>query len=164
MAIASIACLSGCVADTPPRPRQPQNIHPAKLIPAANGAFIDTDANRYRDTSTVVVYVMGNAPAYQLPIAVTGEFLLRLEDPKGRLVAEWKFDHKETAAAMRTLPPGPGFVFEMDIRKSPYTHGSDVIEQSEAELLVTFIPDEGDAIKARTSAVLLIGPVDRGTR
>ena len=162
---AMAAALSGCVTDGPARPgRQPSDIRPAKLIPAANGSFADTDANRYRDSSTVVVYIMGDVPGYHLPIAVPGEFTIRLEDPRGKPVAEWSFDKTQTAAALGKLPPGPGYVFELDLRKSPMRRGSDVIEEPEADLVVEFTPEKGEPIKARTTAPIVIGPSNRAGR
>ena len=155
---------AGCVVDAPPRPRQPANVHPAKLVPAAVSEFQDTDDNRYRDSSPVVVYVMGDSPGYHLPLKIEGEFVLRLESPGGQLVAEWKFDRAATAAAMRVLNPGPGFVFELDLRKSATTGNTDVVKQAEADLVVVFTSAAGETIRARTSAPILIGATDRGLR
>lgn len=159
------AVLAACVSDGPTRPpRQPSDIRPAKLIPAVNGSFSDTDANRYRDTSSVYLYVMGDAPGYRIPIAVPGEVTIRLEDPRGRPVAEWHFDKAQTASALHNLPPGPGYVFELDLRKSPMRRGSDVTEDAEADLVAIFTPDQGEVVRARTSAPILIGPVGRASR
>lgn len=161
-----LACTlpAACVADGPSKPRsQPPSVRPTKLIPAADGTFTDTDGNRYRDSSALVIYVMGDAPGYHLPIRVPGRFTIRLESTQGKPIAEWSFDAAQTEAALRSLPPGPGYVFELDLRKSPTRRGSDVIEESEAELIAIFTPESGDAIRARTSATVLIGPVSRGT-
>ncbi len=156
--------IAGCVSDAPPRQRQPADVHPAKLITAADGSFTDTDANRYRDSSMVVVYVMGDAANYQLPIKVAGEFLIRLEDPRGKVIAEWRFDKATTAAAMRNLPPGPGFVFELDLRRSRVRGGTDVMEDREADLIAEFRPEAGEMVKSRTSSPIEIGPVGRADR
>lgn len=156
--------LAGCVTDGPTRPRsQPSGVQPAKLITAADGAFTDTDANRYRDSSAVVVYVMGDSPGYHLPIRVPGQFTIRLESPRGQLIAEWPFGVAQTEAALRNLPPGPGYVFELDLRKSQVRGGTDIIDESEADLVAIFTTDAGNTIRARTSAPILIGPVSRGT-
>jgi hypothetical protein len=156
------AILAGCVADGPQRPqrqRQPSDVLPAKLVPTASVEFTDTDANRYRDSTTVVVYVMGDVPTYHLPLKVAGAFVLSLQDSQGRVIAEWTYDRAQTAAALSGLQPGPGFVFGLDMRKSSL--GTDVIQTPEAVLAVTFTPETGESIRARTSAPILIGPVRR---
>jgi hypothetical protein len=152
--------LAGCVTEGPQRPQrkaQPSDVLPAKLVPTASVEFTDTDANRYRDSTTVVVYVMGDVPNYHLPLKVKGEFALSLQDPQGKVIAAWTFDRAQTAAALSGLQPGPGFVFGLDLRRSSL--GTDVVQTPEADLVVVFTPEKGDPIRARTSAPILIGPV-----
>src|SRR5688572_16329446 len=158
--VIGVACLWGCVADGPQRPqkkRQPSDVLPAKLVPTASVEFADTDGNRYRDSTTVVVYVMGDVPTYHLPLKVTGAFALSLQDPQGRVIASWNFDREQTAAALSGLQPGPGFVFGLDLRKSSV--GTEVMEAPEADLVVVCTPENGEASRARASAAILIGPV-----
>jgi len=161
----SVALLAGCVTEGPQRPqkqRQPSDVLPAKLVPTASVEFTDTDANLYRDSTTMVVYVMGDVPTYHLPLKVTGSFEVSLQDPRGRVIASWTFDKAQTAAALSGLQPGPGFVFELDLRLS--SMGTDVIESPEADLVVRFTPEKGETIRTRTSSAILIGPVSRRPR
>lgn len=158
---AGVVILAGCVADGPQRQsrRQPADALPAKLVPTASVEFTDTDANRYRDSATVVIYIMGDIPAYHLPIKAEGRFDLSLEDSRGKVVASWAYDKAQTAAALSGLQPGPGFVFGLDFRKSSL--GTDVTETPEATLVVVFTPLKGDPIRTRTSAPIIIGPSNR---
>lgn len=156
-------CVS-CVSDAPPVQRQPSEVRPVKLIPVADGIFADTDANRFRDTSRVVVYIMGDVPGYRLPIAVAGEFVIRLETRSGMSIAEWRFDQARTAEALHALPPGPGYVFDLDLRTARGMNGTDRTSETEADLVATFIPKVGEQVRVRTTAPILVGSVSRGDR
>lgn len=114
----------------------------------------------YRDSSTVIIYTMAEASQYAIPIRPRGEFLIRLEDAKGNLIASWTFSKHQTAAATRNLPPGPGCIFELDLRKSPLTGRSDRINKAEASMVVSLKTEDGDTLTARTSSPILIGPIE----
>ncbi len=157
--------LPSCIADNTPRdtpaPAQaPADSRPGKLIPAASGSFQDTDGNLYRDSSTVVIYTFAESAKYQIPMRPQGEFQIRLEDNRGGLIASWSFSKEQTKAALRNLPPGPGCVFQLDLRQSAVTGFSDRINKGEASMVVTLKPDQGDPVTARTSAPILIGPIE----
>lgn len=163
LAALAVCMISGCIADNSPRtPQTPTDARPGKLVPATSGSFQDTNGNQYRDTSTLVVYVLADASKYPLPMKAKGRFEVRLEDSAGGMIASWSFTKEQTAAAVRDLPPGPGFVFELDLRKSAATGYSDQINKGEASMLITFKPEAGgEPIVARTSSPILIGPIER---
>lgn len=163
------ACLLfGCVADNSPRPAPrptPESARPGKLVLATSGAFQDSNGNQYRDTSTLVVYIFGESK-YPLPMKPKGQFEVRLEDRTGVTIASWQFTMDQTTSAIRDMPSGPGFVFELDLRKSAAAGFSDKINKGEASMVVTFKPEgaggEGtEPITARTSSPILIGPIER---
>jgi len=146
--------LAGCVSGGAKAPATPASVAPAKLAPIA-GDFTDTDANRYRDSTRVIVYVYAESDRYPIPMKPEGSFEFRLENPDGKTIATWTFDRDKTRAAAHQLAPGPGFVFDLSLLDL----GSDRIEDSEAELLVTFKPVDGPVLRARPSAPLLVGPL-----
>lgn len=159
--LTTCGALTACVSDQHRAPETPADATPVKIIPAASGSFVDTDGNRYRDSSTVVVYVLADSTRYALPMKARGEFNIRLESGGGDAIAEWTFDKAQTAAAVRSMPPGPGFVFDLDLRQSPRAKNTDRIDRGEASMVVTFTPEGGQALYARTSAPILIGPIAR---
>ncbi|MEX2217315.1 MAG: hypothetical protein WD749_01030 [Phycisphaerales bacterium] len=154
-ALAGGLLLAGCVSDYGPRaPRTPASAAPDTLVPIASD-FVDTDQNRFRDTTRVVVYVYADSGRYPIPVAADGAFEFRIENPAGERVAAWVFDREQTRAAMRQLAPGPGFVFELSLL-APGS-GGDRVADSEGQLSVLFTPSHGSPISARPTAPLLIG-------
>lgn len=153
--------LAGCASDRNHNQSraQPEGVRPIKLIPAIDGAFIDTDGNKYRDSARLFLYIMGDSPRYQLPIRTTGTLSCRLEDVRGKLIAEWNLDAKAFLKAEHSLPPGPGYVVDLDLRAS--SAGTDRIERSEAELVVRMQPADGESLTARAGAPVLIGPISK---
>jgi hypothetical protein len=148
--------VSGCVSDSKPKASPaPWGATPGTLAPSAQN-FVDTDGDRYRDTTTAVVYVYADS-GYPISMKADGTFEFKIETPGGKTLAVWTFDRKQTRSALRELAPGPGFVFSLSLLDL----GSDRIEESEANLQVTFTPVDGKAIRRRLSAPLLIGPLSR---
>ena len=149
-----ILCLAlmGCHEGGGASRQTPSDAAPA-IVSLNVADFVDTDQNRYRDTTTIVAYVY--AAGYPIPVHARGSFDFELQTSKGETLKKWSFDEKRTAAAMRQMAPGPGFVFELSLR------GEDRLERSEAEVLCTFRPLNGTAILARPSAPVAIGPVTR---
>jgi hypothetical protein len=156
MILLAAVASAGCVSTNPSAPATPSNIKPAKLVPIA-GDFEDTDANRYRDTTRVVVYLYADSEKYPLSMRADGSFQFRLENPAGQTIATWNFDRERTRKSLRQLPPGPGFVFDLSLLDL----GTDKIQDSEAELIVTFTPVDGPVLRARPTAPLLIGPLSK---
>jgi hypothetical protein len=151
--------LMACAADSGggrPTPT-PASARPGLLSIAANN-FMDTDGNKHRDLSTVVVYIFPDSAQYALPLAADGVFEFTLESADGRPVRHWRFDQRQTAEARRDLAPGPGFVFDLSLLEN----GSDRIAITEAELVATFHPAgaAGPPLRARTQP-LLVGPIGR---
>ncbi len=152
-AMAPVSCTTG-----PSRPDSaPDSAVPGVLALTATD-FIDTDSNKYRDTSTVVIYVFAESAQYKLPMKAEGTFEFVLEDRGGRALARWNIGPDRSGAARRQLPPGPGYVFEISLLE----FGSDRLDVPEAELVATFIPDDGGRpLRARTQSPLLLGSVGR---
>lgn len=147
------AILPACVADSPSRPASPTGT--PGTVSASVSDFADTDANRFRDTGRVFVYVFQGAAENPVPMRATGSFEFRLERRDASVIHRWRFDAKQTAAARANLPPGPGFVFDLSLL------GRDQLQDSEAELVTIFTPERGTPIAARSRAVILIGPMSR---
>ena len=159
LSIALALCDAGCVTEGKAKPAAaPASMEVGALVPIA-GDFADTDANHYRDTTRVVVYLYADSNRYPLPIAPAGSFEFRLENAAGKQVALWTFDQAMAKAARRKLSPGPGFVFDLSLLKL----GSDRLSDTEGELVVTFTPVRGKPVRSKPSAPLLIGPLTRGS-
>src|ERR1043165_2813170 len=126
-----LSILAGCVAEQRRPAETPDEAKPVKIVPAASGSFVDTDGNRYRDSSTVVVYVLADSTRYAIPMKARGAFNIRLEDRTGLTLGEWSFDKAQTAACLRSMPPGPGFVFDLDLRRSSAAGHTDRIDRGE---------------------------------
>jgi hypothetical protein len=157
-AAALLLLLAGCGASTQQAgSRPPASATPGVLALTATD-FFDTDGNKFRDTSTIVVYIFADSAHYQLPMRAQGEFDFRLETPDGQPIGRWRFDRRQTEGARRDLAPGPGFVFELSLLQG----GTDRIAAPAAELIATFIPADGEQpLHARTQSPLLVGSVGR---
>ena len=150
--------LAACAAEPTRRAeRPPADATPGVLAITATD-FVDTDSNKYRDTSTVVLYIFPESAQYQLPMKAEGTFEFALEDGEGRPIARWKIDENRSGEARRQLPPGPGYIFELSL----FEFGSDQLTAPEAELVATFFPaDGGPPLRSRTQSPLLIGSLGR---
>jgi hypothetical protein len=157
-AIVALIGLSGCGASTQQAgSRPPDSATPGVLAMTATD-FFDTDGNKFRDTSTLVVYIFAESASYQLPMRAEGAFEFRLETSEGQPIARWQFDRRQTEMSRRDLAPGPGFVFELSLLNS----GTDRIAAPSAELIATFIPaDGGQPLQGRTQSPLLVGSLGR---
>lgn len=152
LSLALVACTAG-----PSRPKGPPESAVPGVLALTATDFIDTDSNKFRDTSTVVIYIFPESARYQLPMPAPGTFEFVLEGPSGP-IARWEIGEQRSGEARRQLPPGPGYVFELSLIEL----GSDHINAEEAELLATFIPaDGGRPLRARTPSPLLLGSVGR---
>jgi hypothetical protein len=160
--------LSACAPANHTRPAAQQalarGVYPDTLALTADN-FADTDGNRFRDTTGVIVYLFAqNRP---IPVAAPGSFTFVLETSAGERLAEWRFDHQQTAAAGREFGPGPGYFFELSLFAADAGSRTDRLDHAEGELLVTFTPlptdDREDAPRPirRRGTPLQIGPVRR---
>jgi hypothetical protein len=148
---------ASCAAEPSRRgARPPADATPGVLAITATD-FIDTDSNKFRDTSTVVLYIFPESAQYQLPMRAEGTFDFALES-QGKPLARWTMDEDRSGAARRQLPPGPGYVFELSLLEL----GSDRVNAPDAELIATFLPLDGSRpLRARTQSPLLLGSVGR---
>lgn len=155
---ASLCACAGPSGGSTPRPQTSSTARPAILSLAADN-FADTDGNRYRDSTIVVVYIFSEDQS--LPMRADGEFTFTLQGRSGRRLAEWRFDRQQTAAAVEQLPPGPGYIFELSMLES----GTDRTEEREADLIATFSlaqrDDRRPPVTLRRSVPLAVGPVSR---
>lgn len=162
LAAALLTALSGCVDNgstnvvprPAPAPQTPSSARPG-AISATVGNFNDTNNNGYRDTATAVAYVV--APGYAIPMKAKGSFEFRLETRDGQLISRWVFDENQTAQALQTLAPGPGYVFDLSL----LALGSDAVTQTEGVVLCTFTPAGGEPIRAKPCGPVLVGPMSR---
>jgi hypothetical protein len=157
-ALALGALIAGCASNGAPR-QAPSGVRPAALA-ITIGDFQDTDLNRYRDRTTAVIYIWGDSSNYPIPIKAKGSFEFRLQRHDGPVLATWNFDQAQTAAAERSLAPGPGYVFDLNLASV----GAEKIPDREAEILCTFTPAEGEPLRNHPSAPLLVGPVSSTER
>ena len=151
-AIAAATLLIGC-ANEQKAPQTPSSATPG-MIALTIGDFQDTDGNHVRDTTTAAAYIYAQSTAYPLPMRVKGVFEFQLQPRNGQNLPTWRFDEKETEAAVRQLAPGPGYVFQLSLIRAR----AEQSVQREAEILCTFTPTGGQPIRARPSAPMLIGP------
>ena len=155
--IAPALLLAACTAGPARRDSAPASAVPGVLALTATD-FIDTDSNKYRDTSTIVIYIFPESAQYKLPMKAAGTFEFVLEDRSAQPIARWSIGENRAGQARRQLPPGPGYVFELSLLE----FGSDQVDLPEAELVATFIPDDGGRkLRARTQSPLLLGSVGR---
>lgn len=150
--LTALGVLTGCAAQNKPSRGSPSDAVPG-AIALSVGDFVDTDQNRYRDTTSATVYV--HALAYPIPLAAKGSFEFQLQTVRGETLRTWTFDQRATAAALREMAPGPGYVFSLSLR------GSDQLEQTEAEILCTFRPVSGDPVYRRLDAPVAVGAIQR---
>ncbi|MFN0132322.1 MAG: hypothetical protein ACKVW3_07320 [Phycisphaerales bacterium] len=153
MLVLAVFVLAACVVDTPSRPSSPTGT--PGTVSASVSDFTDTDANRFRDSARVFVYVFQGAAENPVPMRAKGAFEFRLERRDGTIIHQWRFNAKQTAAALANLPPGPGFVFDLSLI------GRDQLSDTEAELVTVFTPDRAQPLAARSRAVILIGSMSR---
>lgn len=158
LALGALIAIAGCASGGGHR-EAPSGIRPAALA-ITLGDFQDTDLNRYRDRTTAVVYIWGDSSSYPIPIDAKGSFEFRLQRHDGTVLATWKFDQAQTAAAERPLAPGPGYVFDLNLASV----GAEKIPDREAEILCTFTPLAGEPVRNHPSAPLLVGPVSSTER
>lgn len=161
-ALAGCLALAGCVAD---RPRTgtsappPRSAPPQRVVPVADGRFVDTDANGYGDTNRVIAYVFADA-GYQVPMEADGAFTFTLVDRAGKTIREWSFSRDQAAARRARLSVGPGFIFDLSLLEAG---GSDATEEQEGELVGAFAPASGgDPLRFRLTAPVVIGRVRPG--
>jgi len=138
--------LSGCNTTgdqerrrTPP----PHDLKPQRVILGLIGSVADTDENRYPDTIAVMIFIYGN---HEVPITPPGAFTFTLLTEDDLQVVQWEISAQEAqrAVSYRNLA-GPAFTFRLDIRDHLR---SDKMQPVSLGLTATFIPTEGEPIKA----------------
>jgi hypothetical protein len=140
----------------------------AVAVVVAADNFVDTDGNRFRDTTRVNIYLFAHDQA--VPTTADGSFAFQLETLTGEPLVEWRFDRQQTAAALRQLAPGPAYIFELSLFDATTPDGqraSDRLNVNEADLLVTFIPatpqgQQPRLLRGRPGAPLQVGGGTRG--
>lgn len=150
-------CIAGCVADKGRTASATPDTAMPRVLSTVASDFVDTDGDRYRDSTEVVVYVFADTGRYPIPMRADGEFDFDLQDASGKSLHHWRFDRDKTRDALRQRAPGPGFVFELKLPKARQ------IETPEGELVVTFTPSArgSEPIRGKPTAALLIGPKSR---
>lgn len=142
--------LSGCVSAEPqdrPPPKQPQWARPTALLVSTSFPE-DTDGNGYLDQMGVTVYAFDEQFAVA-PIRVDGAFTFTLTHGDGAPLAEWVYSAEETAAAMRSLKAGPGYLFKLSLADK----GIERTEHRNAELHTTLATEGGTALRAKALTV-----------
>lgn len=150
--ITALACLAlaGCVSAEPrdrAPPKQPQWARPTTMLVSTSFPE-DSDGNGYFDTMGVTVYLFDDQFAVA-PIQVPGTFSFTLTGPDGQDLATWTLPPDRAAAAVRAMPPGPGYV----IRLSLLEGGTDRTTARNAELYAVFSPAEGEPVRAKALTV-----------
>jgi hypothetical protein len=142
------ACLtisSGCVTEGPPTPKIPpapsapaSDIRPT-VIDISTGRFAsDSDKNGYADVVNASVFLF-NLERHPASLPADGQFVFELLDESGKRIAEWTLTAKEVQSSRRDMLPGPGYVFQLNIRD----HTSDKIPRTDAQLNGMYIPAQG---------------------
>jgi hypothetical protein len=152
--ILALAALAGCVSaerDNDPPP-SPASVRPATVMIVADN-FRDTDSSGYLDSAQVVVYIFGDDPRYPLPLATAGAFAFTLSDQSGAVLAEWSLPPEKAEELRRTLPAGPGFVFDLDLRQV----ASERLAQTEGFLTCIYTPPDHPALRTGPTAPLRVG-------
>lgn len=156
-----VSCVTddGGRTDTTPR-RQPAGIKPAMLSLVARD-FSDTDANEWRDSTLVYVYLFGDDVRYAPSISATGTFKFTLFGPASgessgaQTLAVWDFDAAYAAQAMSDSPLGPRFQFVLDLRPA----GKERLPTHQATLGCLFTPTDGAPIGSRDTIPVTVGRV-----
>jgi hypothetical protein len=128
---------------------QPTGAVPQALTLVAPN-FVDTDENQYRDSTSLVVYMFTSG--YAVPMTADGSFQFRLVDRGGaKTLATWDYTAAQSAAALRRLGPGPGYVFTLSLLEK----GGDAIDLPDATLVCIFTPASGEPVRAESTPLLI---------
>lgn len=141
----------GCASNEPkrgPRRPPPPRVTPTQILPSVS-FFEDTNGNGFLDSSRVTVYVFSD----QYPdasIIVPATLAVRLSTRDGRLIREWVFDERATESLIRRGPVGLGYVFVLSMLDNA---GTDVIDDTRGELVVTYSPVGGQPLNSVSNTV-----------
>lgn len=139
------------VQEPPPAPQPPAEAIPDAMVLSAS-IPVDTDANGYVDSFSVVAFLFAEQQGYPLSVAVPGEFTFRLTGRGGQDLAVWRFSPEEAAKHVTPLAPGPGYAFTLRLQDV----GTDKLTERSADLRASFMPLQGPEVQSRGAATLLL--------
>lgn len=164
---AVILSLGGCVYEdgqAPPKPRptalhidEPAGLDIQHIVLSTDQFAVDTDGNGYADTFRVYVYLFPDETVYPKPIHERGTLLFSLTDQDGKAVAEWALPPDELLGAEDPTLPLKGYSTKLNLLDA----GSDQFDINQADLTCRFIPEGGQAVRARGFTTVVIGPTAR---
>lgn len=147
--------LAGCAGRTTNGdrqfPTQPAEVVASRMTISA-ALPSDTDLNGYPDTIDLTIFVFDDR--YPIPIDVPGSFVFKLSTSKdATLLRQWEFTPEQARAALRRLPPGPGYLFSLSLIEN----GDDHIESQYVDLTAEFLPSKGASVRMRGGSTLRLG-------
>jgi hypothetical protein len=140
-----LATLGACVTEgppthtVPPAPSAPSPGVRPTVIDVSTGRYAsDSDKNGYADVVNASVFLF-NLERHPASLPADGQFVFELLDESGKRIVEWTLTAKQVQSARRDMLPGPGYVFQLNIRD----HTSDNIPRTDAQLTCMYIPAQG---------------------
>lgn len=175
-ALVPAACLAlcvgagGCVYDDdrpPPRPAprplniaEPPGLEVEHIVLSTDQFAVDSDGNGFADSFRVYVYLFPDETVYPKPVHRSGSMLFTLTDQDGKTLAEWVLGPGQLAEAQDPTLPLKGYSAKLSLLDA----GSDRLNITQADLTCRFIPEGGQAVRARGLTTVTIGPTGRGLR
>lgn len=152
-----ILSVGGCVAagqttGRKPLPSQPKALD-VGIVEAYPSVPIDTDKNGYVDTIEVTAFLFPDRFKHPAPLWIKGQFIFRMTDPDGNLLAQWEFTEEETARARRVFPVGRGHWFRLNMLDV----GTDRTDVKSAALSCKFVPTNGDVVEMARKTSFRLG-------
>lgn len=162
--------LNGCVYDDdrpppkpPPKPLkmdEPAGLTVEHIVLSTDQFAMDSDGNGYADSFRVYVYMFPDETVYPKPIHRPGSMLFSLSDADGKTLAEWVLGPADLEQSIDPTLPLRGYSAKLSLLDA----GSDELDILQADLTCRFIPEGGQAVRARGLTTVSIGPTGRGLR
>ncbi|MCA9280720.1 MAG: hypothetical protein KDA30_01620 [Phycisphaerales bacterium] len=160
--------MSGCVYDDdrpPPKPApkpikmdEPAGLTVEHIVLSTDQFAVDSDGNGFADSFRVYVYLFPDEKVYPKPIHQSGSMLFSLTDRDGKTLAEWVLGPEELEHSIDGTLPLKGYSTKLNLLDA----GSDRLGITQADLTCRFIPEGGQAVRARGLTTVSIGPTGRG--
>ena len=137
---------------------EPEGLTIEHIVLSTDQFAVDSDGNGFADSFRVYVYLFPDESVYPKPVHRAGSMLFSLTDPDGKAIAEWVLGPEQLQHAIDPTLPLKGYSAKLNLLDA----GSDKLTITQADLTCRFIPEGGQAVRARGLTTVVIGPTGRG--